>query len=387
MSNDPAAPDESAGQLPSPADPAHDAPATPAADVQRALLDATAPPPLAPEALAERDAPQLTGVAVPRGSDTMAESPALERPVARENHAPPALEAAAVAEAAAGAELATSPSSPAVSEVAPAEMDVWPPPEPIDPYVDVPASLELAYTPADIGLTDAAYERSYPYEVIQKKRRRTAGTRARKVGRELAETVILALLIFFSVKALVQNFRVEGQSMEPSMHNNQYLLVNKALYFRADLSRLHDLLPFIPGGDDSEHHLFRAPRRGDVIVFKFPLDPSRDFIKRVIGVPGDTVEVHDEAVFINGSPLKEDYIKDTPNYTYGPKTVPPGMYFVLGDNRRNSLDSHAWGNSCSPQQVCDFVPEENIIGQAWVTYWPFDQLGFINNKIIKPQAP
>lgn len=259
--------------------------------------------------------------------------------------------------------------------------------DPAERYADVPAALELAYTDADLGLSPRAYDRAYPYEIVQKRRRRTASARYRRVGRELAETVILALLIFFAVKAVIQNFRVEGASMEPTMHNNDYLLVNKALYFRLDTGRLHDLLPFIPDSQDSEHHLFRAPRRGDVIVFRFPLDPSRDFIKRVIGVPGDTVEVHDEKVFINGSPLKEDYILATPNYNYGPKTVPPGMYFVLGDNRRNSFDSHAWGQSCTAQQQCDFVPEENIIGQAWVSYWPFDALGFVKNEDLKPQAP
>ncbi len=287
---------------------------------------------------------------------------------------------------------ASSVAEPDVDEAAPEAgesplVEAWPRPEPVDPYLDVPASLELSYTDADIGLSPKAYDRVYSYEAIQKKRRRSSGSRARKVGRELAETVILALLIFFAVKAVVQNFRVEGASMEPTMHNNEYLLVNKALYLRVNLDRIHDFLPFLPGGNDDEHHVFRAPRRGDIVVFKFPLDPSRDFIKRVIGVPGDTVEVRDETVFINGSPLKEDYIKDKPNYTYAPKTVPEGMYYVLGDNRRNSFDSHAWGNSCTPQQLCDFVPEENIIGQAWVSYWPFDELGFIPNRVINPQAP
>jgi signal peptidase I len=276
---------------------------------------------------------------------------------------------------------------PFAEDALPWDGEPLPPAEPFDPYAEVPASLELSYTPADVGLSPDAYDRAYPYEDVRRKRRGGAGRRLRKVGRELAETVILALLIFFAVKAVVQNFRVEGASMEPTMHNDQYLLVNKALYFRLNLDRVQDFLPFVPGGGDSEHHLFRAPRRGDIIVFKFPLDPSRDFIKRVIGVPGDTVEVKDETVFINGAPLKEDYIKDKPNYTYAPKTVPPGMYYVLGDNRRNSFDSHAWGNSCSPQQLCDFVPEENIIGQAWVSYWPFDELGLVPNKVIKPQAP
>jgi len=218
-------------------------------------------------------------------------------------------------------------------------------------------------------------------------RRSSAGSRIRKVGRELAETVILAVLIFFAVKAVVQNFRVEGASMEPSLQTEEYLLVNKAIYFRVDMDKVHQFLPFIPGDNGEEKHLFRAPRRGDVIVFRFPMDPSRDFIKRVIGVPGDTVEVKDEKVYINGAPLVEPYILATPNYTYGPKTVPPGEFFVLGDNRRNSYDSHAWGNTCPAQQQCDFVPEENIIGQAWISYWPLDAFGFVNNKIIKPHVP
>ncbi len=253
-----------------------------------------------------------------------------------------------------------------------------------DPYADVPASLELSYSQADMGLSPNAYERAFPYE---KRRRHAAGQRARRIGRELVETVILAVLIFFAVKAVIQNFRVEGASMTPSLHNQQYLLVNKAIYFRLDMDRVHDILPFVPGDNGVDRHLFRAPRRGDVIVFRFHLDPSRDFIKRVIGVPGDTVEVKDGTVFINGSPLVEDYINNTPNYTYGPRTVPDAHYFVLGDNRRNSFDSHAWGSSCQPEQQCDFVPEENIIGQAWVTYWPWDDLGLINNKTLKPSAP
>jgi signal peptidase I len=247
----------------------------------------------------------------------------------------------------------------------------------------VPASLELAYTSADVGLSPRAYERQFPYE---KRRRHASGARARRIGRELVETVILAALIFFAVRAVVQNFKVEGSSMEPSMHDSEFLLVNKALYFRVDMDRVKQFLPFLPI-DGGERHLFRAPRRGDVIVFKFPQDPDRDFIKRVIGVPGDTVEVREGSVFVNGARLEEEYILATPNYSYGPKTVPEGHYFVLGDNRRNSFDSHQWAQSCSDQQQCDFVPEENIIGQAWLRYWPWEDLGFVNNKIIKPLAP
>ena len=260
--------------------------------------------------------------------------------------------------------------------------DFGAPPSTADLYADIPASLELDYSSSDIGLSPRAYDRAIPYERVEKRRN---GARTRKVARELVETVVLALLIFFAVRAVVQNFRVEGASMEPSMHNNQYLLVNKALYYRLDISRLHDVLPFLPGSADGERHLFRPPNRGDIVVFRFPLDPKRDFIKRVIGIPGDSIEIRDEKVFVNGTQLVENYILATSNYTYGPKTVPPGRYFVLGDNRRNSYDSHAWGSSCGAVDQCEFVPEENIIGQAWITYWPFDQLGLINNKDI--QAP
>lgn len=260
----------------------------------------------------------------------------------------------------------------------------WPGAAAGDRLGDLPASLELGFGPSDLGLSERAYERTYTYDEVRRQRRRDRRSRLRRVGRELAETAILALLIFFAVRAMVQNFKVEGSSMEPSMHNAQYLLVNKAIYYRLDLGRLDDFLPFIPG--DGERHLFRAPRRGDVIVFRYPLEPDRDFIKRVIGVPGDTVEIRDGTVFINGQPLEEDYVLAEPDYTYGPKTVPPGMYFVLGDNRRNSFDSHAWCQNRQNVQNCEFVPEENIIGQAWISYWPFEELGFVNNKTLRPEA-
>jgi signal peptidase I len=255
-------------------------------------------------------------------------------------------------------------------------------------YDEVPASLELEYSSRDLGLSDYAYDRTFPHE---RRDRFASGQRARRIGRELVETVVLAALIFFAVKAVIQNFRVEGASMQPSLQNEELLLVNKAIYFRIDMDKVNNFLPFVEGDGDEDRHLFRAPRRGDVIVFKFHLEnqgeAERDFIKRVIGVPGDTVEVKDGTVFINGAPLVEDYILSSPTYTYGPKTVPPGHYFVLGDNRRNSYDSHQWAESCPAEQVCDFVPEENIIGQAWVRYWPWDAFGLINNKSLKPSAP
>jgi signal peptidase I len=113
------------------------------------------------------------------------------------------------------------------------------------------------------------------------------------------------------------------------------------------------------------------------VVFRFPGNPERDFIKRIVGEPGDTVEINNGTVYIDGNPLDEPYITSKPTYNYGPMEVPPKQYFVLGDNRNNSYDSHVWG----------FLPEENIIGQAWLSYWPKDSWGLILNKNLSPQAP
>jgi len=198
-----------------------------------------------------------------------------------------------------------------------------------------------------------------------------------RVARELIETFVLALLIFLAVRAALQNFRVEGSSMDPSLHNGEYLIVNKAIYTRINLKTISRFIPFIDPGDNPVHYLFRRPRRGDVVVFRFPGNPERDFIKRIIGEPGDTVEIKNNTVYINGGPLDEPYITSKPNYTYGPQEVPPKQYFVLGDNRNNSYDSHVWG----------FLPEENIIGQAWLSYWPKDDWGLVPNKSLSPQAP
>ena len=117
----------------------------------------------------------------------------------------------------------------------------------------------------------------------------------------------------------------------------------------------HDLLAVpVPGASPVS--------RGEVAVFKFPLDTSRYFIKRVVGLPGESVRVEGGKVYIDQTPLTEAYEQAQPNYTYGPKTVPAGEYFVLGDNRNNSYDSHAWSAQCSSQDACDFVPRGLIVG-------------------------
>ena len=188
-----------------------------------------------------------------------------------------------------------------------------------------------------------------------------AGRRWGVTIRELVETVLLALLIFLAVRASFQNFRVEGASMQPSLEHGEYLIVNKLAYAEIDLSIL-DWLPFYDAGASPVHHLWGSPDRGDVVVFRSPTNLNRDFIKRIIGVPGDTVEVQPEAgeVLVNGQALKETYTQGETTCVQTCKwTIPEDSYFVMGDNRSNSSDSRqGW-----------FVPEENIIGKALITYW------------------
>jgi signal peptidase I len=196
--------------------------------------------------------------------------------------------------------------------------------------------------------------------------------------RELAETLLLAALIFLAVRASFQNFRVEGASMEPSLQNGEYLIVNKLTYAELDLSVL-DWLPFYDSGDEGMQGLWNEPERGDVIVFRSPTNPNRDFIKRIIGLPGDTVSIDSTTgvVQVNGNALTETYIQGRTQCTQSGGAVctfnvpPPGTgasydecgseecYFVMGDNRQNSSDSRGgW-----------FVPRENIIGKTLITYW------------------
>jgi signal peptidase I len=200
----------------------------------------------------------------------------------------------------------------------------------------------------------------------------SSGVQARHVAWELVQTLLLAALIFLMVRGVAQNFRVEGPSMEPGLHNGQYLLVNKAVYFKLDLDKLSKYLPFVDGGDNPTRFLFHGPERGDVIVFRYPRDPSRDFIKRIIGLPGDTVSISNGVVSVNGSALEESYINNGSNSDMDPKVVPAGSYFVMGDNRPNSSDSRTWG----------FVPEENIIGKAMFSYWPMSEFGGVGNTTI-----
>jgi len=204
----------------------------------------------------------------------------------------------------------------------------------------------------------------------------TGAPSVRGVVRELLETAIFVLLVFLIVRGVIQNFKIEGQSMEPTLHTNQYILVNKIVYFHIDLNAPMRLLPGRSDLPSNVVYPFGQPHRGDVVVFEYPRDLSKDYIKRVIGLPGETVTIHDGHVYINGTLLNEPYLHDVmtscrPDDPCGlnrPFVVPSNALFVLGDNRPNSSDSREWSE----------LPFDRIIGKAWVSYWPRDDWGVIS---------
>ena len=181
-----------------------------------------------------------------------------------------------------------------------------------------------------------------------------------KVVKDYAEALVIALVLAFFIRSfVVQAFKIPSGSMLETLQIGDHLLVNKFLYGLK--------VPFT----DKIFIEVSDPQFGDIIVFEFPEDPSKDFIKRVIGLPGDVIEIRDKRVFRNGEKLEEDYIRHTdPNIivgnrdNYGPETVPEGTCFVMGDNRDESYDSRFWG----------FVKRETIKGKAWILYWSWSSL-------------
>jgi signal peptidase I len=172
---------------------------------------------------------------------------------------------------------------------------------------------------------------------------------------EVLQTLVLALLIFVLVRNVVANFRIEGSSMEPNFHDGQFLFINRFAYCPG----LHlDMAPIDLKW--SKTWCLWQPQRGDVIIFRYPRDPTKDYIKRVIGLPGDKVEVKSGEVYINDEPLPEPFGPNPGSYSAPPITVPPDQVYVMGDNRNNSSDSHMWGP----------LPEGYIVGRAWLSYWP-----------------
>jgi len=206
-----------------------------------------------------------------------------------------------------------------------------------------------------------------------------------EIVKEYVEALVIAFILAFFIRAfIIQAFKIPSGSMIPTLQIGDHLLVNKFIYGVK--------LPFI----DKEIIPVSKPKFGDVIVFKFPLDESKDFIKRVIGVPGDVIEIKDKWVYRNGKKLNEPYTIHT-SYSiirerfpmekwppkrfdprlrdnFGPIKVPPHKYFVMGDNRDESYDSRFWG----------FVKENKILGRAWIIYWSWQGITNIRwNRMFK----
>ncbi|MGH2631946.1 MAG: signal peptidase I, partial [Tepidiformaceae bacterium] len=202
-------------------------------------------------------------------------------------------------------------------------------------------------------------------------RARAKQSRSKTLVRELVETGLLAILVFLAVRASFQNFKVDGTSMYPTLDNGQFLIVNKLVYSEINTKKLSSVLPFVDAGKDGKAAVFHGPERGDIVVLVDPRQPQTDLIKRVIGLPGETLEVADGHVYINDHLLIEPYIKTPWHDNKAKITIPEGDYFVMGDNRDNSLDSRS-------SQV-GFIPRDNIIGKAMVSYWPRSDFGLAPN--------
>jgi signal peptidase I len=188
---------------------------------------------------------------------------------------------------------------------------------------------------------------------------------ARSRLRENVEAILIAIVIALFIRTfVVQAFKIPSGSMKPTLQIGDHILVNKFSY-GVKIPYIGKVI--LPAGD---------PLHGDIVVFKFPVDPRKDFIKRVIGVGGDVVEIHDKTIYINGKRLNHDagVYSDPrtiagslkPRDNFGPITVPKGALFVMGDNRDESFDSRFWG----------FVPVRDVSGKAFIIYWSWDSDDF-----------
>jgi len=170
--------------------------------------------------------------------------------------------------------------------------------------------------------------------------------------RELLETVVLALIIFLLIRQGIQNYRIESHSMQPNFHEGEFILVNKLAY------RLGE------------------PARGDVIVFHNPNNPAEDYIKRVVALPGDTLEFRGDEVYLNGEFLEEPFVNAptrAAGLTDAPIIVEPDSLFVMGDNRPNSRDSRSFGQ----------LSQDLVVGKAWLQVWPLSGLGLVPHDDVE----
>ena len=175
---------------------------------------------------------------------------------------------------------------------------------------------------------------------------------ARRILVEVIQTIILALVLFFAINFVSARIRVDGSSMVPNFHNGDYIIVNRLAYQWGEI------------------------QRGDVVVFPYPLNPEEDYIKRVIGLPGDRLAIYGGDVYVNGQRIKEAYLKSPTENDLAEVLVPAGHVYVLGDNRNASSDSRSWG----PLEI------DAILGKAIFRYYPFDSIGAIDHPVLVVNA-
>lgn len=169
--------------------------------------------------------------------------------------------------------------------------------------------------------------------------------RTKRMLVEAFQTIVLALIFYFAIDTFIGRVQVQNISMLPTLHEGQFLMVDRFAYRKGDFER------------------------GDIVIFHNPTNPDEDYIKRLIGIPGDVIEVENGEMRVNGELQVEPYISGSPQYA-GEWTVPEGYLFVLGDNRNSSYDSHSWG----------YLPQENVIGKAIVIYWPPKEIQIIRHE-------
>ena len=197
--------------------------------------------------------------------------------------------------------------------------------------------------------------------------------RRRSLFREIMELLLIVLIVFGGTRLFLLPYQVDGASMTPYLANGEHLFVNRTAYAHIDLNDIINVLPGEDRASTNEFYPFSQPQRGDVIVLTPPVVSNDPYVKRVIGLPGETVSFYDGLVFIDGEPLTESYIEGAiTTCRHGPwcaVTVPMDSVYVLGDNRQNSSDSRVFGP----------VHESSIIGKAIFSNWPLSKLGPIEH--------
>ena len=201
----------------------------------------------------------------------------------------------------------------------------------------------------------------------------------RSATREAIQTISLAVFLVLIIQTAVQNYRVDGPSMDPTLANEDRVIVSKVVYTEIDAQRVARFVPGFDADDGEIWRPFNGPSRGDVIVFKWPIDPDQTFVKRIVGMPGDVIRIELGSVFVNGELQDEEFVlhgsrETRPDHVVGADNARCGnaiCYYVLGDNRLESDDSRQWGD----------VSQENIIGKVWVSYWPLGRFSALFSRL------